>query len=261
MLFSFRTVTFRKYPLEQVLDVISTAGYDGVELCFENEDMKPSILQSSGIDKARCILKDSGLKISATSLHSDFVADKRNFEDVLRAIEITEMLGNKTLIIAPGYIQKLDKKVLHKRLEEKLRLLLTEAERRGVTLALEPEPAMIVENTEDTLEIVKALDSKNLKINFDIGHFYCAGDSIGSAIALLKEYIVHTHFEDIKDRIHRHLVPGDGDLDFRSIFKAFQDISYGGFVTIDLFDVPDPEKAAQTSISRLKPLIGNPTSN
>lgn len=258
MLFGFRTITFRQYPIEHALRIISKSGYDGVELCFENEELKPSSLQPSRIGETKHILKDSHLEISATSLHSDFVADERNFEDYLKAIRLTEEFESNIFIIAPGYVLTLDKKALRKKLENRLSLLLSEAEKRGIVLALEPEPAMIIENCKEALEITKAIGFKNLKMNFDIGHFHCVGDSIESSLKLLKDYVVHTHFEDIRGRVHRHLIPGDGEIDFKRILKTLQEISYKGFATVDLFDVSDQKKAAEDSISHLKSIILNP---
>jgi sugar phosphate isomerase/epimerase len=42
--------------------------------------------------------------------------------------------------------------------------------------------------------------------------------------------------EDIgANRVHQHLTPGKGVIDFRSIFAALNDVRYDGWITVELY--------------------------
>ena len=71
----------------------------------------------------------------------------------------------------------------------------------------------------------------------------------------LREYIEHFHMADIKDRVHYHLIPGLGTIDFKQVFKAIKDISFDGYVTVELYPYKDnPLEAAATSFKYLQTL-------
>ena len=61
----------------------------------------------------------------------------------------------------------------------------------------------------------------------------------------MAKYIRHFHLEDIAaTRVHHHLVPGEGVIDFGACFRAIQAIKYDGWVTIELYPyIADPDLA------------------
>src|SRR5215217_7511091 len=57
-------------------------------------------------------------------------------------------------------------------------------------------------------------------------------------------------------RIHNHLIPGKGSIDFRRVFDAIDDIGYRGFVTVELYPYQDnPVQAAEEAYSYLCSII------
>ena len=49
-------------------------------------------------------------------------------------------------------------------------------------------------------------------------------------------YAEHVHFEDIKDRVHRHLIPGKGNANLVGIIKILIEEDYSNFVSVELYD-------------------------
>jgi sugar phosphate isomerase/epimerase len=93
-----------------------------------------------------------------------------------------------------------------------------------------------LENSTEFLDFIKNVDSDYVKLNFDIGHFYCVMEDPGNLVYRLADYIEHFHLADIAtNRVHHHLIPGQGSIDFRSVFKAIIEIGYKGFVTVELY--------------------------
>ena len=62
------------------------------------------------------------------------------------------------------------------------------------------------------------------------------------------------HIEDISaERVHHHLVPGDGAIDFVPILRAIQETGYDGWVTVELYPyLDDPDDAGARALAFLK---------
>ena len=73
-------------------------------------------------------------------------------------------------------------------------------------------------------------------MNCDIGHLFCVGDNPAQVIRSMPGQIAHIHIEDIgANRVHQHLCPGKGAVDFPAIFQAAADIGYKGRITVELY--------------------------
>ena len=136
---------------------------------------------------------------------------------------------------------------------EMLQPVIEHAEKEGVLLLIEPEPGLLIETADQFLELMQHLDSPAVGLNFDIGHFYCVGDDPAATVPRLARYIRHFHLEDIAaTRVHHHLVPGEGAIDFAATFRAIRSIDYTGWITVELYPyVDDPDAAARTALERI----------
>ena len=94
------------------------------------------------------------------------------------------------------------------------------AEEERVMILVEPEPNLLIENSKQFLNFIRNVPSHFVKLNFDIGHFYCVEENPVELVYDLSDYIEHFHLADIAaDRVHNHLLPGKGSIDFRSVFS------------------------------------------
>src|SRR6185295_18553861 len=121
------------------------------------------------------------------------------------------------------------------------------AEKLEVKLLIEPEPGLLIETFGQYLDFVGRIDSPWLGLNFDIGHAYCVGEDPESWIAKMAPYTVHYHFEDIAaTRVHRHLIPGAGAIDFAATLAEIEATPYDGWITVELYPyIDDPDGAAR----------------
>ncbi|HZW30991.1 MAG TPA: sugar phosphate isomerase/epimerase, partial [Isosphaeraceae bacterium] len=94
-------------------------------------------------------------------------------------------------------------------------------------------------------------------LNFDVGHAYCVGEDLPRAIAQLAPHIRHYHVEDIAaSRVHHHLVPGTGAIDFAAVVAAIRRTGYNGWLTVELYPfLDDPDAAARSAFAVLRPLV------
>jgi sugar phosphate isomerase/epimerase len=122
-----------------------------------------------------------------------------------------------------------------------------------VRVGLEYEPGFYLGDLASTLRVVRELGHPLLGFNLDVGHAWCVGDDLEKAIGEAGPRIWNLHVEDIKGRVHEHLVPGRGDLDFTAMFKALERIRYDRFLTLELYPYKDqPGEAGGEGLKFLK---------
>ncbi|MBN1581716.1 MAG: sugar phosphate isomerase/epimerase, partial [Anaerolineae bacterium] len=105
--------------------------------------------------------------------------------------------------------------------------------------------------------MMRAVGSPRLKVNLDIGHAQITDDDLIVSVRELGSAIAHLHLEDIKDRVHRHLPFGEGDIDFAALRQTLGDIKYTGPYVVDLFGLDDaPGDIAARALASLRDLFG-----
>ena len=128
----------------------------------------------------------------------------------------------------------------------------------GIALTLHHHMGTVVQTAEEIDRMMENTDPEVFSLLYDTGHLaYCGEDYI----AVLKKYakrIKHVHLKDIRPDVVRkvkeeHLsfldgvrlgtftVPGDGVLDFGSVFDILEKSGYEGYVLVEAEQ--DPAKA------------------
>ncbi|HEX3599023.1 MAG TPA: TIM barrel protein, partial [Lacipirellulaceae bacterium] len=97
------------------------------------------------------------------------------------------------------------------------------------------------------LEFVGRIDSPMIGLNFDVGHAYCVGEDPQNWVAKMAAHTRHYHLEDIAaTRVHQHLVPGRGAIDFAATLAEISKSRYDGWLTVELYPyLDDPDAAAR----------------
>ena len=223
------------------------------KICLEADDVRPELLDNRRCAEIRRSMDRLGITLASVSYHGDkeLPADRRANQE--RAIHIAHWLGTDILVLnserSTDQMRQWDEHVHH------FRTLCHVADALGVNLAIEPEPQLVVGSSQDMLDVLRLVDSPALKVNFDLGHAQVTDTDPATSIRLLGSAIVHLHLEDIKDRVHRHLLFGDGDIDFVSVRQALVDIGYDGPYVADLFGQADPLASATQTIGALRRLF------
>ena len=181
-------------------------------------------------------------------------------QHTLNCIAMAKKIGAQNLSTEPG--GPVDGAGMSRRVLEKLflqNIMIAEkvAQDAGVKILIEPEPGLLLENSAQFLNFIKDVPSDCVRLNFDIGHFYCVREEPEDLIYKLADYIAHFHLEDIAaNRVHQHLIPGDGAIDFRSVLNAINGVGYKGYVTVELYPYQeDPVSAARAAFEYLSSVI------
>ena len=129
------------------------------------------------------------------------------------------------------------------------------AEKKGIQLAIEYEPNLLIENSKDVSQFINN-DYHNVGLNLDTCHAVVLGESLPNLIQDFGRKILHIHISDCKNHQHFHLIPGLGDINFVEMYNALKKIKYDGFLTGELYTyAEEPDKAATDSLNYLEKLM------
>lgn len=266
---AFSTNAFKRFMLDDALRSIAEAGYRGAELLCDVPHAYPPLFGDSQIGKTKKLMADLGLKVSnlnaftlyaaGDAYHPSWIEDDENarnlrLQHTISCIEMAKKIGAANLSTEPGGpVNGAGRVALEKLFVKGIKEAEKAAEKHGIRILVEPEPGLLIENSAQFLDFVRQVHSDLVGLNFDIGHFYCVKEDPEKLIYRLADHIGHFHLEDISaERVHSHLLPGRGAIDFGAVFRAIDGIGYGGFVTVELYPYQDdPGSAARDALEYL----------
>jgi sugar phosphate isomerase/epimerase len=273
MILGYSTNAFVKYTLPDSLKRIADLGFKGVEIMCDRPHLYPPDYLDSGLREIKNSIDRLGLKI--TNLNSftlfavgdtylpSWIESDPNQRDIRiqhtkACLRIARELGCGNISIPPGgplsgMSQAEAIRLFHKGLDQVIPL----AESLNVRLLIEPEPDLLMENSAQFKAFIRDIRSAAVGLNFDIGHFFCAGEEPHAAFEDLFEWIGHVHIEDIApSRVHNHLIAGLGAIGFPKIFESMVRLKYACDISLELYPYVDmPEEAGRRSLACLLPLM------
>jgi len=263
MRFGFSTNAFREYTLPEAVGHVADAGFDGVEVLLDEPHLYPPTATEADLDDLRAALDEHGVAVSngnafmLTAIedfhHPSFVepdADyrRRRVEYTLDALDVAAALGVPHISIEPGgpVPEGKSREWATETFLAGLHEVAAHAEAVGVDVLVEPEPDLLIETTDQFLDLLERVDSDRVGCNFDAGHLFCVGEDPAEMVERLAPYTGHYHLEDIPaDRRHEHTQLGDGAMDVEGFLEAVEATGYDGFVTVELY--PYEETAVETA--------------
>jgi len=266
--FSFNSTTLRYMDVLEALRQIKAHGYDGVELMLNDTHLHPLHTPWSRVLEIGNYCSAHGIKIVCLAAGGDRLlsdlpyqpslicadpAGRRRRIDLLkRSIEIAETLAAPVLNFNSGLPEK---GVAQAQAWEFLREAVVEllAQKPDLTLVLEPEPGFYIGTTTSALKLIREVDDPRFRLNLDIGHVNCSEDDCYEAIARSMPFTRHIHIEDIRQRVHRHEIPGEGDIDFPRVFSILRKAQYRHYVSVELHHHAEMwQRALKQSLNSLR---------
>jgi sugar phosphate isomerase/epimerase len=256
---AFATNAMKRYSLDDAIDLVADAGYQGIEILLDIPHAFPPNVKDADIARWREKLEARNLAVSNCNAfmlygiegchrpswcEKDPERRKLRVEHTRQCLHLAAELGAPTISTEPG--GPIDEGVTPEQaadwFEEGIRSVLPDAEEAGVRLCIEPEPDLLIEKAGQYDDFIQRFKDdpqaqRWLGLNFDVGHFYCVGEDPAANAERFKGRIHHIQIEDIaEDRVHFHLVPGDGAIDFDAFFEALRGADYdGGWITVELY--------------------------
>jgi sugar phosphate isomerase/epimerase len=273
MIFSYSTNAFVKYSLMEAIKLIAQTRFRGVEIMCDRPHLYPPDTNRRDLEELKQLLEKLNLKITNLNCFTLFAVGntwlpswiepdekrrKERIDHTLNCLDLANFLGCPCISVPPGgppveREEKASLALFYKGLEQ----VLPKAESLNISILIEPEPGLLIENSQQMNAFIQDIASKNLGVNFDMGHFYCVGESPEIALETLIERIGHIHIEDIAaSREHNHLIPGLGAMDYDAFFKRLEALEYKKDICLELYPyTKTPEEAGVKSIKTLGPIM------
>jgi len=268
MKLAFSSNAYLRFSIEDTIARVAALGYCGIELLADVPHAWPAGLLTSQKQSIRDALAKHRLAISNINAfmmnavadprqpywHPSWIEPDRHYrairrEHTKRALQLAHDLGAPHITTEPGGPLAAGQswQAAAEVFYDELMPCIEVAERLNVSLLIEPEPGLMIERFDQYLEFVGRIDSPMIGLNFDVGHAYCVGEDPQEWVAKMQNHTRHYHLEDIAaTRVHQHLVPGRGAIDFPATLAAIQGTGYTGWLTVELYPyIDEPDAAAR----------------
>lgn len=265
--YSLNASTIRTTPLLDKIRITAEAGYEGLELWFD--ELEEFLARGEQLERLTDAIQDSGLKIPTMIMLRDWwSASTAEYPTVLKRclerIMLASRLGADYVIACPHF-EKPDYDLGAQRYRE-----LLEA---GIESGAKPAVEFLgfvedVTKIEDALRIVEKSDHPQATLVLDPFHVFRGGGSIDTIAKLKPEQIAISHFNDAVDTIPREeqidpdrVLPGDGHLDLTHYCQLLKQIGYQSWISLELFREDlwqqDPLDVAKRGLERMQTIAEN----
>ncbi|MGC9259594.1 MAG: sugar phosphate isomerase/epimerase family protein [Phycisphaerae bacterium] len=261
MKLAFSTNAFKKTSLEEAVAAIAASGYGGVEIMADVPHAYPPHMSDARVADLCAQLESLKLRISninaftffaiGDTLHPSWIEKdaalrEKRIRHTDNCIRMAAALGAKTISLEPGGpLDGMSRVQALELYQDGLMQVLPLAQQCNITLLVEPEPGLMLQTTAECVEFLQRVNHPHLRMNCDLGHLYCVGENPAESFVRSYAWVGHVHLEDIAhSRVHQHLIPGRGAMDWTAIFKAFRQTDYQGWATVELYPYETTAQAA-----------------
>ncbi len=271
MKFAICNETFGDRSFADTFSTIAKLGYTGVEIAPftfapQDEPFDLNKVPAERFVETRTMAADAGLEI--IGLHwllaktegyyltsPDPTVRRRTAEYLSKLAEVCADLGGKVMVLGSPKQRNLLPGVSYADAKayavEVLHGAIGACKQYGVTIALEPlGPAEgdFMLTAESGIRLAKLVDSPHCKLHLDVKAMSSESKPIPDIIRDSREWMVHFHAND-----PNLLGPGMGEVDFKPIFAALNEVRYNGWVSVEVFKYePSSDEIARASIEYMR---------
>lgn len=228
---SFSCDGFNDKNFDPTFRLLPKIGYEYVELnCWHPSNLTPSAITNI---RRRCTdAKIEPVAVTGSSFGGTGFDISKDVAHKLRLIDAAVELDCRR-VVASGPHRDRDSGIGE--VIEVLRQVTPYAERWGVLLCLENHVDNSLETIEDYERVFSKIDSPNVGLCLDTGHFEAAGIDPVDVVNRFHGRILHVHVKETSVRGSKDFVRfGEGTTDNERIFDTLVDQDYRGYITVEL---------------------------
>ncbi|QDV52554.1 sugar phosphate isomerase/epimerase family protein [Gimesia fumaroli] len=265
--YSLNASTIRTTPLLDKIRIAAEAGYQGIELWFD--EIEAFQAEGGTLEAVSAAIQESGLAIPTMIMLRDWWSASPEeypavFNTCLERIKLAAQLEAEYVIACP-HREKPDYDLGAQRYRE-----LLEA---GIEAGAKPAVEFLgfveaVTKIEDALLIVEKSGHPEATLVLDPFHVFRGGGSMETIAQLKPEQIAISHFNDAVDTIPREeqmdpdrVLPGDGHLDLTRYCQLLKQIGYQSWLSLELFREDlwkqEPLDVAKLGLERMQTIAEN----
>ena len=229
---------FAEVPFLERFERAAAAGFSSVECHWSWRGQ---------VSEVSAALKAAGLRLDAMNVYGgEYVNGDRGFasdpgrmaafqEGLEEALEAAAVLGGPKLhILAGNRLEDLDVAEQYEAMVASYAWAaerLADTGRLGLIELLNPvdNPQYILESMDDVEELIDAVESPDLRIQFDIYHLQRTSGEIIPTIRRVRDRIGHVQIADAPGRNQ----PGTGEINYRTVLATLDEVAYEGRVGLE----------------------------
>ncbi len=244
--FVFRT------PMPEAFASAAALGFDAVELFLPGPDFATT-------DEILSLARDHKLAIAAVGTGAGMLRHGLSITDAdeekrAAALEfVFQMIDFGGQLGAPAILGSMQGRGTLDLLAAGLRRCGERAASQGVPFiyeSLNRYETNLFNRLGDAAKFLELHDLKNVVLLADLFHMNIEERDLAAAIREAGRHIGHVHFADSNRQ-----AMGFGHTDPAPVIAALREIGYSGYLSAEIFPLPDPEAAARQTISSIRSLI------
>jgi len=246
------------------------AGYDGIEIAPFTIAKSVTDISAETRKQIRLQAREIGIEITGIHwvlvqteglhlTHPDPEVRKRTGKYFCELVDFCSDLGGKVIVVGSPKQRNLMEGVSYDQAwnwaAEVFRDSVRKAEQRAVTICFEPlapSETDFINTAEEAIRFTREFNSPCFKIIIDVKAMCSEEKSIPQIIRESWPNFAYFHAND------KNLKgPGFGDVDFKPIAAALNEVGYSGYVSVEVFKFEEGAEAIATgSIEYLKRIFG-----
>lgn len=258
--------TFADWPLEKAVQYAADAGYRGWEVApfmlaedirrFGSEERRAyrQTVEAAGLEIIGLhwlLAKTEGLHLTT----EDEATSTRTADYLIELARLCRDLGGSVMVFGSPQQRNVSEgqemSSAMKRASSVIRQAVPTFEECSVKLALEPlgpEEGNFLNTAAQARQLQAMIDSPQVGLHLDVKAMSSEATPIPQLIHENAEALLHFHANDPNRQ-----GPGMGDVDFRPIFKALDEVGYDGWISVEVFDyVPGVERLVSESMNNMR---------
>ena len=229
---------FKNMPLEKAVEQLSHLGYEYAEFWAMPKD--------TNIDAVCEACKKYGVTLVAMCPDKFTLTDSSLHDEYMESLEIAckraKKLGITRLITQVGNDTGKSREIQHSNIVTGIKRAVPILEKYGITLVIEPLNTLVdhkgyyLVTSDEGFDIVREVNSDNVKLLFDIYHQQVSEGNVISNVINNLDLIGHLH---AAGNPGRHEL-WQGELNYSGIFEAIDNAGYDGFCALEYKPTLEP---------------------
>ncbi len=257
-----------RYALEDAIEIIADAGFDGIDIWGGRPHIYRKDFSERHLEKLRARIEDHNLTVasfmpafyryphSLSSPNLNVRSDSIKY--MCESMDNAVILGAPILLVVPDHSlfgQKTEDSF--KRMVESVDEVARYGSQYEIKLGLEvlhSDETDMVHTTSDAMRIIDELEYNQLGIVVDTGALNLSKETINDVVTVAKDRLIQVHVNDNNGIEQQNLIPGDGTFDFPGMIQSLKAHQFGGFLSAELSKDfgADPGRALKTTVQRMR---------
>lgn len=239
-------------PLEQTLARVKEAGFDGVELNMNEDNISEGGLwygmTDAEAEKVKALLEKYDLacagivtdKLWQYHLTSDDIDTRtEGMKRIEKMIHLCTVVGASSVLVVPGVVdENVTYKNAYSNAQACMKLLAPKAEAAGVLLGVEDVWNRFLLSPYEMAGFVDGVDSPNVGVFFDVGNIV-VNSYPEYWIEILEDRITRIHIKGFNRDNGKFCFLKEGTIDWKKVMDSLKNIGYDGFITAEFWGSDD----------------------